>query len=78
MFIGGASRSRSVSTMTKNGDHDPKPGSGAEGEASADTPLPFIPRKDDQTPVGDTDQHSKAYQPSEAEERIKREGAKQG
>ncbi len=32
---------------------------GAEGDASADTGTPFSPRKDDDTPVGDTDQHSK-------------------
>lgn len=31
---------------------------GAEGDASADTGTPFTPRKDDDTPVGDTDQHS--------------------
>lgn len=32
---------------------------GAEGDASNDTGTPFTPRKDDETPVGDTDQHSK-------------------
>ena len=32
---------------------------GAEGDASDDTSTPFTPRKDDDTPLGDTDQHSK-------------------
>lgn len=40
-------------------DHDEKK-TGAEGDASGDTAVPFAPRKDDETPVGDTDQHSKA------------------
>jgi hypothetical protein len=34
---------------------------GAEGgSASADTPTPFHPHKDDDSPLGSTDQHSKA------------------
>lgn len=41
-------------------DSDPtKHKTGAEGDASADTKAPFAPRDDDDTPVGDTDQHSK-------------------
>ncbi len=41
-------------------DHDdPKTTTGAEGEASNDVAVPFQPKKDDDTPVGDTDQHSK-------------------
>lgn len=36
---------------------------GAEGDASADTSTPFTPRKDDDTPLGDTDQHSKVGAP---------------
>ena len=39
-------------------DPDKRP-AGAEGDASDDTSVPFEPRKDDDTPVGDTDQHSK-------------------
>ena len=44
--------------MTNN-EHEAEK-SGAEGDASSDTSVPFAPRKDDDTPVGDTDQHSKA------------------
>jgi hypothetical protein len=43
-----------------NHDDDPATKSGSKGDASADTSTPFTPRKDDDTPVGDTDQHSKA------------------
>ncbi len=43
--------------MSTNPDTHAK--TGAEGDASDDTKLPFEPRKDDDTPVGDTDQHSK-------------------
>lgn len=32
---------------------------GAEGSGSSDLGLPFEPRSDDDTPLGDTDQHSK-------------------
>lgn len=39
---------------------DSKEKTGAEGDASNDTGTPFTPRKDDETPVGDTDQHSQA------------------
>ncbi|MBO9531808.1 MAG: hypothetical protein J7513_02420 [Solirubrobacteraceae bacterium] len=46
--------------MTFDPKTEPGAESGAEGDASADTKLPFEPRKDDQTPMGDTDQHSKA------------------
>ncbi len=35
---------------------------GSEGEGSADR-LPFLPDSDDETPVGDTDQHSQAPSP---------------
>ena len=64
--------------MTPSRDHDPKAGTGSEGDASADTSLPFTPRKDDKTPVGDTDQHSKVSHdgPTPEEESITREGAK--
>jgi hypothetical protein len=34
---------------------------GAEGESSAAERLPGAPAPDDETPVGDTDQHSDAY-----------------
>lgn len=40
-------------------DHDTHAETGAEGDASDDTSVPFEPRKDDDTPLGDTDQHSK-------------------
>ncbi len=40
-------------------DPDRHAATGAEGNASDDTSVPFEPRKDDATPVGDTDQHSK-------------------
>ncbi|MEH3054720.1 MAG: hypothetical protein PGN13_12065 [Patulibacter minatonensis] len=61
--------------MTSNG--DPKEGTGAKGDASNDTALPFVPRKDDDTPVGDTDQHSKVDHNSTPEQdAIRREGAK--
>lgn len=64
--------------MSNHGDRDPKTDTGAEGDASADTSLPFVPRKDDPTPVGDTDQHSKVpHDGTPEEERIIREGAKQ-
>lgn len=43
----------------RNPDPDTSHPTGAEGEASADTSTPFTPRKDDDTPLGDTDQHSK-------------------
>jgi hypothetical protein len=35
---------------------------GAEGESDKDT-LPAAPSKDDDTPLGDTDQHSKVPSP---------------
>ncbi len=35
---------------------DPK--TGAQGGASNDTATPFQPRKDDDSPLGSTDQHS--------------------
>lgn len=39
---------------------DPRtPSTGAEGEASKDSKVPFEPKPDDPTPLGDTDQHSK-------------------
>jgi hypothetical protein len=34
--------------------------SGAEGSGSDDSKIPCSPSKDDKTPLGDTDQHSKA------------------
>jgi hypothetical protein len=37
-------------------------GIGAEGDDSAETP-PGAPSKDDDTPVGDTDQHSEVPSP---------------
>ena len=42
----------------KNTDTD----AGSEGEKDKDT-LPAAPSKDDDTPVGDTDQHSNAPSP---------------
>lgn len=64
--------------MISRGDRDPRADTGAEGEASSDTELPFVPRKDDQSPVGDTDQHSKVphHGKTPEQEAIKREGAK--
>lgn len=64
--------------MTNEGDRDPRAGTGAEGEASADTALPFVPKKDDPTPWGDTDQHSKVPHTNKTpeQETILREGAK--
>lgn len=40
-------------------DPDTSQPTGAEGDASNDTAVPFQPKKDDDTPLGDTDQHSK-------------------
>lgn len=40
-------------------DPDTSQPTGAEGDASNDTSVPFQPKKDDDTPLGDTDQHSK-------------------
>ena len=37
-------------------------GLGAEGEGSEDR-LPFLPSGDDDTPLGDTDQHSEVPSP---------------
>lgn len=63
--------------MTTDGDKDRNAETGAEGDASADTALPFVPRKDDPTPVGDTDQHSKVdHHKASKQEDILREGAK--
>lgn len=69
----------SVRCMITEGDRDPRAGTGAEGQGSADTRLPFEPRKDDKTPLGDTDQHSKVphHGATPEQEAIKREGAKQ-
>ena len=49
--------------------------SGAEGDASNDTSVPFEPRKDDDTPVGDTDQHSKADHNRDPADEIKQANA---
>ena len=45
--------------MSNDDDRKHKHGTGAEGQGSSDSALPFEPSKDDDTPVGDTDQHSK-------------------
>ena len=50
---------------------DPKAGTGAEGEASNDLRVPFEPRKADQTPVGDTDQHSKVNHAKDPADAVK-------
>jgi hypothetical protein len=38
-------------------------GVGAEGEGSEGLKLPFLPSKDDETSLGDTDQHSEVPSP---------------
>lgn len=48
--------------MSQN-DPDTRHPTGAEGDASNDTSVPFEPRKDDDSPLGDTDQHSKVGAP---------------
>lgn len=48
---------------------------GAEGDASNDTATPFEPRKDDDSPVGDTDQHSKADHSKDPADDIKASNA---
>jgi hypothetical protein len=47
---------------------------GAEGQGSADTSTPFTPSEDDDSPVGDTDQHSKADHNEDPAEDIKQTG----
>ncbi|MDO9354541.1 MAG: hypothetical protein Q7T55_12650 [Solirubrobacteraceae bacterium] len=61
--------------MTKPDSDDPKAGTGAEGDASNDLRYPFEPRKDDETPMGDTDQHSKVDHHQDPAKEIKRGGA---
>jgi hypothetical protein len=74
---GGGIPAPSVRSMNHEGT-DPKTDTGSEGDASADTALPFVPRKDDQTPVGDTDQHSKvSHDGTKEEAQIKKQGANQ-
>lgn len=58
-------------------DTDPKEQTGAEGQGSADTKTPFSPRADDDTPVGDTDQHSKVDHSKDPADEIKRQNAGQ-
>lgn len=45
--------------MTHDEHPQDEPETGAEGSGSEDLALPFEPRPDDDSPVGDTDQHSK-------------------
>ncbi|MBJ7471788.1 MAG: hypothetical protein JHD16_10825 [Solirubrobacteraceae bacterium] len=56
-------------------DPDPRKQTGAEGDASADTSTPFTPREDDDTPVGDTDQHSKVDHSKDPADGIKADNA---
>jgi hypothetical protein len=62
--------------MSNHDDHAKQ--TGAEGDASADTSTPFTPRKDDDTPAGDTDQHSKADHSKDPADEIKGSGSGAG
>jgi hypothetical protein len=51
-------RQRQVDDNPESQHHAKESGSGKDREDSA--PLPFSPHKDDESPLGDTDQHSDA------------------
>jgi hypothetical protein len=57
--IDARARRHSVTVMSTAETDDHKHGTGAEGDGSTDASVPFEPSKDDDSPLGSTDQHSK-------------------